>query len=226
MNQTQIDPAQWAKFGRHLRDLRNAAGYSRLQLAQRAKLSDATIKFTETARHAPSRATLIRLMAVEELRLSWDDVPGHPDPPDPPGKRVPAVCELEEWRGLDEARVRAYLDARYPRWSRDPAEYGLGCVSGGLLSPHLLDHLAALEKRSVQAVLRDMNPRWRRGDRDGPTLDAAGGGGLWLLRWEGKPPCIVAAAEVVRLVRCSSDPFWVWPCDQDGNRIPWPEAGG
>jgi len=72
---------QWTQFGRLLRDKRNAAGLSRVQLARRAKLSDATVKFTETARHPPSRATLIRLIGVSELKLRWADVPGHPAPP-------------------------------------------------------------------------------------------------------------------------------------------------
>ena len=38
-----VSKAQWAEFGRLLRDKRTAAGLSRLQLARRAKLSDATI---------------------------------------------------------------------------------------------------------------------------------------------------------------------------------------
>jgi len=73
--------AQWTQFGRLLRDKRNAAGLSRVQLARRAKLSDATVKFTETARHPPSRATLIRLLGVSELKLRWADIPGHLVPP-------------------------------------------------------------------------------------------------------------------------------------------------
>ena len=72
---------QWVQFGRLLRDKRNAAGLSRVQLARRARLSDATIKFAETARHPPSRATLLRLIGVSDLKLEWADVPGHPDAP-------------------------------------------------------------------------------------------------------------------------------------------------
>ena len=53
---------QLQDFGRLLRDKRNQAGFSRVQLARKAKLSDATIKFIETARHPPSRATLLRLV--------------------------------------------------------------------------------------------------------------------------------------------------------------------
>ena len=72
---------QLRDFGNLLRDKRNAAGFSRVQLARKAKISDATIKFLETARHPPSRATLIRLINVEELNLSWAEVPGHHAPP-------------------------------------------------------------------------------------------------------------------------------------------------
>jgi len=84
-----VSRAQWAEFGRLLRDKRTAAGWSRVQLARRAKLSDATIKFAETARQPPSRATLMRLIGVAELKLRWTEVPGHPAPPatepiDPP----------------------------------------------------------------------------------------------------------------------------------------------
>ncbi|HNN98174.1 MAG TPA: helix-turn-helix transcriptional regulator, partial [Pseudomonadota bacterium] len=71
-----VSRAQWAQFGMLLRDRRNAAGLSRAQLARRAKLSESTIKFTETARHPPSRVTLIRLLGVPELQLRWDQVPG------------------------------------------------------------------------------------------------------------------------------------------------------
>ena len=72
---------QLQEFGKLLRDRRNAAGLSRVQLARRAQLSDATIKFIETARHPPSRATLIRLISVQELQLTWSDAPGSRPPP-------------------------------------------------------------------------------------------------------------------------------------------------
>ncbi len=68
--------SQLQAFGHLLRDKRNQAGFSRVQLARKAKLSDATIKFIETARHPPSRATLLRLVGVAELGLRWADTPG------------------------------------------------------------------------------------------------------------------------------------------------------
>ena len=77
MRTSALTPKQLQDFGRLLRDKRNQAGFSRIQLARKAKLSDATIKFIETARHPPSRATLLRLVAVAELGLRWSDTPGH-----------------------------------------------------------------------------------------------------------------------------------------------------
>ena len=70
-----ISRQQWEYFGAVLRDRRNAAKLSRLALARRAKLSDSTIKFIETARHPPSRSSLIRLLSVSELHLTWAEVP-------------------------------------------------------------------------------------------------------------------------------------------------------
>jgi transcriptional regulator with XRE-family HTH domain len=84
-----LSTKQLEEFGKLLRDKRNASGLSRVQLARKAKLSDATIKFIETARHPPSRATLIRLIGVEELKLTWADVPGQPSPP--AGERTTVV---------------------------------------------------------------------------------------------------------------------------------------
>ena len=76
-----ISQAQWHHFGALLRDRRNAAKLSRLALAHRANVSDSTIKFIETARHPPSRSTLIRLLSVAELHLTWAEVPGSHEPP-------------------------------------------------------------------------------------------------------------------------------------------------
>ena len=64
-----------------LRDRRESAGLSRKALGRLAKLSDSTVKFVETGLHPPSRATLIRLIDVPELKLTWADAPGHPPPP-------------------------------------------------------------------------------------------------------------------------------------------------
>ena len=95
-----VSQQQWQHFGALLRDRRNATKLSRLALAHRAKLSDATIKFIETARHPPSRATLIRLLAVAELHLTWADVPGPHEPP----AEMPATPALSPQLAPDELK--------------------------------------------------------------------------------------------------------------------------
>ena len=92
-----LSRSQLIAFGKLLRDKRNAAGLSRTRLARKAKLSEATLKFVETARHPPSRATLIRLVGVAELNLSWAEVPGHGPPPAP----VTPTVEVAPPRALD-----------------------------------------------------------------------------------------------------------------------------
>lgn len=92
-----VTRAQWVQFGRLLRDRRTAAGFSRVHLARQAKLSDATVKFCETARHPPSRATLIRLIGISELQLRWADVPGYYTMPAPDrGDEPKPVSERSE----------------------------------------------------------------------------------------------------------------------------------
>lgn len=60
-------------LGDRLRDHRNRAGLSRKELGRMARVSDATIKFLETATKPPSRKTFLSLLAVRELGLKWDD---------------------------------------------------------------------------------------------------------------------------------------------------------
>ena len=99
-------------FGQLLRDRRNAVGWSRRQLAERAKLSDCTIKFLETAHHRPSRGTLIRLINIKELGLSWSDVPEHPAPAQPL-QRTGAQSNCFIPPSADSLRALAELDALF-----------------------------------------------------------------------------------------------------------------
>lgn len=105
-----LSKEQRVQFGKLLRDKRNAAGFSRAQLARRAKLSDATLKFTETARNPPSRATLLRLIAVTELNLSWSDIPGNPAPP--AGSSSDVKNAVSESPGL-QCQLNCFLTPSY-----------------------------------------------------------------------------------------------------------------
>lgn len=63
------------RFGAALKRARIAARLSRVALGKLAQLSEASIKFFETARARPSLASLTKLMAVTELQLTLADVP-------------------------------------------------------------------------------------------------------------------------------------------------------
>lgn len=70
----QLSRSAWLEFASLIWDRRRSAGLSRTKLARLAKLSAGTIKFIETARHPPSRASCLRLLEVNELGLTWADV--------------------------------------------------------------------------------------------------------------------------------------------------------
>jgi transcriptional regulator with XRE-family HTH domain len=106
-----LSRAQIVAFGKLLRDKRNAAGLSRTGLARKAKLSESTLKFLETARHPPSRATLSRLVGVAELNLRWAEVPGQgpaPSPTNPAAEEPPPRALELNWfvaPGYDPIRM-------------------------------------------------------------------------------------------------------------------------
>lgn len=74
-----VDPRALGAFGASLRQRREQAGLSQRRLALRAGLSDKTIKNIESGRQEPSRATLVALLAVPELKLRVKDVSRLPE---------------------------------------------------------------------------------------------------------------------------------------------------
>jgi transcriptional regulator with XRE-family HTH domain len=71
-------PDQFQHFSALLRQRRESAHLSRSELAKRSGLSDRTIKNIENGHGSPSRDTLLRLLEVAELALTWKDVLGDP----------------------------------------------------------------------------------------------------------------------------------------------------
>ena len=72
-----LDPArqELKRFGARLKDRRILAALSRRAVAEKTLLSEATIKFIESARTRPKLATLVTLMRIPELDLQIDDLP-------------------------------------------------------------------------------------------------------------------------------------------------------
>ena len=71
-------PDQVQHFATLLQKRRESAHLSRVELCKRAGLSDRTIKNIEHALISPSRDTVVRLLDVTELGLTWTDVLGDP----------------------------------------------------------------------------------------------------------------------------------------------------
>lgn len=69
-------PDQFQHFSTVLRERRETAHLSREDLSKRAGLSECTIKHIELGKHSPTKDTVLRLLEVQELGLSWNDVLG------------------------------------------------------------------------------------------------------------------------------------------------------
>ena len=75
-------PDQFLRFSTLLRERRESAHLSGIELSKRAGLSLRTIKNIESGQVSPSRDTVLRLLDVAELGLSWKDVLDDPEPQD------------------------------------------------------------------------------------------------------------------------------------------------
>ena len=135
-------PDQFQRFSTLLRQRRESAHLSRVELCKRAGLSDRTIKNIEHALISPSRDTVVRLLDVTELGLTWTDVLGDPvkQEPDstsengyncyiPPGyeplRMVQQLVKMLNGPGGHIEQTFAYLEHRsaiaYMALGHDPA---------------------------------------------------------------------------------------------------------
>lgn len=60
-------------LGALVRLRREIAGLSRIKVAKRARIAEATLKLLENG-HRPSRSTLLRVVNLPELKLTWEEV--------------------------------------------------------------------------------------------------------------------------------------------------------
>ncbi len=155
------------------------------------------------------------------------------------------IDELDEYQGLEAQMVRDWLTSKgcYRQdgpWRHPTAKYSYTDGEyGGLLWEDTLFKLSVdFELASVQALLREINPRMRKGM---PSEDArAAHGGLWIGHMGGKFPLLAigywhAASfdaglmswEEAKIAALSTHPCAFWPCDEHGNKLRWPtDANG
>lgn len=157
--------AQLQRFGQLVRDRRNAAGLSRAELGRKAHLSDATIKFIETAKHPASRSTLIRLVGVAELGLTWEDATLlYPEEP------TPSIASLPSSETGVQAEARGALTCFVsPTFNPVGLAAELGCFlrgAGGQIeqtalyldSQSAMDYVALCQQSPEVASLRAALP--------------------------------------------------------------------
>lgn len=147
------------------------------------------------------------------------------------------IDELDEHQGLEAQMVRDWLTSkgcyrqdgpwRHPteKYSYTDGEYG------GLLWEDTLFKLSVdFELASVQALLREINPRMRAGIPSQEARDAHQG--AWVGHSGGNRRNITIGLwdgpEFVRgPVRAGHPNAWsYWPVDHSGNKVRWPEKDG
>lgn len=154
------------------------------------------------------------------------------------------ITELDEFQGLTAEMVREWLLANQwePCGSSAAHLYyqcGSGEISEALLREDLgwvVDLLAQSYERSVQSILREINPRMRKGM---PSEAARKACPFWLVRdietgevelHRTEGAALYSASdyksgalktEAVAL-RDFGDWMEFWPCDANGNKVQWP----
>lgn len=155
------------------------------------------------------------------------------------------ITILDEAQGFDLDRGRAWLESR--GWKRDNGACLSGwskqktwiCDASGKDLLLEVPCIARIEGRTIQEVLREMNPRMRAG-LPSPKAIAAheNGSGHWLAQ-----SCVVPVPGILRvgyfdnmmgfviyelahrgtLTFCDIPPAWsFWPTDAVGNKVRWP----
>ena len=154
-------------------------------------------------------------------------------------KSVFLIMDLDELQGLTPQMVREWLLAqgfdmrlggllhagRYlVEW--EPIESARRSTEASLYA------VARYRNQSIQALLREINPRMRMGFPSGETLSlhdrwivSKPDGTVVMCRW--RPPYLVNAAgggDFALPEQCKQWSFW--PCDEHGNKVRWPEKDG
>ena len=153
------------------------------------------------------------------------------------------IDELDEFQGLTVDMVREWLQGKGAvlydgYWRHSLGIYPDGAC-GGLLWADTL-HTLAMDfcKSSVQTLLREINPRMRKGM---PSAEAIAACPYWLVRDEQTGEIelfrscnarLYQAADYRRTANGPTDPTrWLpdfgqyvayWPCDEHGNKVRWP----
>lgn len=157
------------------------------------------------------------------------------------------LLKLEDAQGLTPEIMRAHLEAKgWKRvdgrvWWRDqttidwyPPGSGMMAFYEPLTTPSEMIHkVAKFEKRTIQAILREMNPRFRKGipseaaraAHPGPWIVKTLTGGLLVGKWRDDPRLGLVVDSFGQTLQ--ANPEWsYWPADEEASKVPWPEKDG
>ena len=163
------------------------------------------------------------------------------------------IDDLDESQGLTTEMVREWLTAqnatfRNGHWTHPNGKYRYKDGKyGGLLWSLTLSQIAAdFGKANEQALLREINPRMRKGMPSDAAAKAHGDGGWWVFQHladaDGSALCGRSGGELhmAQMVMSSASGdvrfYWErglmgepcdeacmwWPCDKHGNKVRWP----
>lgn len=151
------------------------------------------------------------------------------------------VEDLDEFQGVTPQMVRTAAEARGFIYRDTVLHYPDGKVALFLATnPHFQGHAVALIaghlKLSLQFLLREINPRLRKG---WPSAAArAAHRGEWLVGIDDGGPGLIMQplfedstfCSVPRLGYCCMESYGnkalFWPCDSAANKVRWPELNG
>ena len=151
------------------------------------------------------------------------------------------IDELDEWQGMTREMVDHYLNRT--GWCNMPdpdirllkPQYAHVSFKMGLSAA--VERIASIEGRSVQSLLREINPRMRKGMPSRAALEAHGENGDWVVFRNVLHAVrfVWTVCDAVQMVSGfdvfrSDNPedaamiaeCLFWPCDKHGNKVRWP----
>ncbi len=146
------------------------------------------------------------------------------------------IEDLDEFQGLTPQMVREWLGKNgWVTVCWVPDDFNVDTVGGRERIRFMSDALimiALKENRTVQSLLREINPRMRKGLPSGEALSrhdrwivSKPDGTAVMCRW--RPPYMVNAAGGGDFALPEQCKLWTfWPCDEYGSKVRWPEKDG
>jgi hypothetical protein len=134
------------------------------------------------------------------------------------------IHDLDEFQGLTTKLVHRYLNHRGWCSMPDPdlrllkPSYVTVSLKNGLAE--VIEKIALIEGRSAQGLLRDINPRMRKGMPSQEALRAHRG--LWLRSLGKENIATVLSRQLEEFPSPRDSESCFWPCDDNYNKTRWP----